>query len=83
MNRPRFFLLAGNIPPAAASCLIPHPPNFSLITALLAAARKIEMGCILIQNVTLPRRCRRAAALLQRRRMTLAGAASGVDNQLK
>jgi hypothetical protein len=67
MNKPRFSLLAGMI--------------------MLAAARKIEMGCMPIQNVTLPHRGRRAAAPrqhdLQRRRMALAGATSGMDNPLK
>jgi hypothetical protein len=34
MNQPRFLFLAGMILAAAASRLIPHPPNFSPIAAL-------------------------------------------------
>ena len=34
MNKPRFLFLAGMILAAAASRLIPHPPNFSPIAAL-------------------------------------------------
>src|SRR5277367_5714919 len=34
MNKPRFLFLAGMILAAAASRLIPHPPNFSPIGAL-------------------------------------------------
>jgi hypothetical protein len=34
MNRPRFLLLVGMVLAAAASRLIPHPPNFSPIAAL-------------------------------------------------
>ncbi|PYJ98570.1 MAG: hypothetical protein DME23_11745 [Verrucomicrobia bacterium] len=34
MNRPRFVMLAGMILAAAASRLIPHPPNFTPIAAI-------------------------------------------------
>jgi hypothetical protein len=34
MNKPRFLFLAGMILTAAASRLIPHPPNFSPVAAL-------------------------------------------------
>src|ERR1035437_7161951 len=34
MNKPRFTMLAGMILAAAASRLIPHPPNFTPIAAI-------------------------------------------------